>query len=398
MTYPYSAPSNVIDGVDDLTATLWNTVVVAPLNDLLALLGDDPAGTAGSIEARLGAEHNDDGTHSTITATAVNVTGNISVSGNITVGGTAGADVIGLGETPDANIGIKMRVANSSVAMRVNTTGAGYYAVMDVNNDVTNVFDLIVAVAAAEFHILQVQSSVTYVRSSGGANGSTSFEMSDNVVLNQSFSGNNNVPNIITFTRSTGSTPIDGFGQRTLYQLDTSTTDYQDAAAFDVIETTADHATFTTRIAWLLRNSGAALAEYMRLTPAEFTVGTSGVGLVTFRNGAAVGNVMAILAETRPLAGAAADSYAATLSIAPTYTHGSGVTLTRHSYINIPRPVLTNVTLTDAAVFRFTAAAGTHEAVDAGTTKSSPGTVNAWVKINISGVIYYLPAYTSKTS
>lgn len=55
-------------------------------------------------------------------------------------------------------------------------------------------------------------------------------------------------------------------------------------------------------------------------------------------------------------------------------------------------------TITDAAVFRFDAAIGTHKAVDSGTTKTSPGTVTAWVKVNINGTIHYMPAYSSKTT
>jgi acetaldehyde dehydrogenase (acetylating) len=54
--------------------------------------------------------------------------------------------------------------------------------------------------------------------------------------------------------------------------------------------------------------------------------------------------------------------------------------------------------MTDAHVFRFDAAIGTHKAVDSGTTKTSPGTVSAWVKININGATHYMPAYASKTT
>ena len=46
----------------------------------------------------------------------------------------------------------------------------------------------------------------------------------------------------------------------------------------------------------------------------------------------------------------------------------------------------------------FDAAAGTHKAVDSGTTKTSPGTVSVWMKINVNGTVHYVPAYTSKTS
>jgi hypothetical protein len=74
-------------------------------------------------------------------------------------------------------------------------------------------------------------------------------------------------------------------------------------------------------------------------------------------------------------------------------------TLTRLNYFDLSNPSLqSSAVLTDAAVFRFDAAAGTHKAVDASSTKTTPGTVDAWVKVNINGTIYYMPAYTSKTT
>lgn len=74
-------------------------------------------------------------------------------------------------------------------------------------------------------------------------------------------------------------------------------------------------------------------------------------------------------------------------------------TVTRLNYFKIANPVLTgSAVVTDAAVFQFDAAAGTHKAVDGASTKTSPGTVIAWVKINVNGTIHYIPAYTSKTS
>ena len=54
--------------------------------------------------------------------------------------------------------------------------------------------------------------------------------------------------------------------------------------------------------------------------------------------------------------------------------------------------------VTDAAVFRFDAAAGTHKAVAAASTKTTPGGVDAWIKTNINGVLFYTPAYLSMTA
>jgi hypothetical protein len=98
-------------------------------------------------------------------------------------------------------------------------------------------------------------------------------------------------------------------------------------------------------------------------------------------------------AATRTIAALTADS--ASLQIAPTIN--GAFTLTRLNYIECAQFAGTS-TVTDAAALSFPAAAGTHKAVDAGTTKTTPGTVNAWMKINVNGTIYYLPAYTSKTT
>jgi hypothetical protein len=95
--------------------------------------------------------------------------------------------------------------------------------------------------------------------------------------------------------------------------------------------------------------------------------------------------------------GTTVDGYSGAIGMTPVYT-GSSQTLTRHNYFDIQRPTLTSVTLTDACLFRFPAGAGTHEAVDGSSTKTSPGSVDAWVKINLNGTVAYIPAYFSKTS
>ena len=73
-------------------------------------------------------------------------------------------------------------------------------------------------------------------------------------------------------------------------------------------------------------------------------------------------------------------------------------TLDRYNYIQIEDPSLaTGSTLTDACVLHFDENAGTHKAVDSGTTHSGIGTPEAWIKVNINDTIHYLPAYNSKT-
>jgi hypothetical protein len=96
-----------------------------------------------------------------------------------------------------------------------------------------------------------------------------------------------------------------------------------------------------------------------------------------------------------------ADGAVAAIRLTPTYTASSAQTVTRHNYLFLDNVTGTGAgpaSITDAAVMRFNAAAGTHKAVDSGTTKTTPGTVDAWVKININGTLYYIPSYTSKTS
>jgi len=104
---------------------------------------------------------------------------------------------------------------------------------------------------------------------------------------------------------------------------------------------------------------------------------------------------------TDTITGGVTDGYCGSLRITPTYSAGTAQTVTRHNYIDVNSPTLSGAgpaAVTDACVFRFNAAAGTHKAVDGNTTKSTPGTVNAWLKCNVNGTVYFTPMYTSKTS
>lgn len=103
--------------------------------------------------------------------------------------------------------------------------------------------------------------------------------------------------------------------------------------------------------------------------------------------------------------GTIADAFSSALTLDPAYngTDGSDITVTRHNYIDVQDVSAVNsgagnYVIGDGCVFRFDAAAGTHVAVDSGTTKTSPGTVDAWVKINLNGTVHYIPSYTSKTT
>lgn len=101
-------------------------------------------------------------------------------------------------------------------------------------------------------------------------------------------------------------------------------------------------------------------------------------------------------AGTATITGAVTDGYQSGLSLTPAYS--GAFTVTRHNFITCDNPSLASTTLTDACVFRFNAAAGTHKAVDAATTKTTPGGVDAWIKMNLNGTLIYVPGYLSKTS
>jgi hypothetical protein len=104
---------------------------------------------------------------------------------------------------------------------------------------------------------------------------------------------------------------------------------------------------------------------------------------------------------TQTITGGVTDGYAGAVTLDPGYTAATALTVTRHNYIdvqNVSNAGAGPSAVTDACVMRFDAAAGTHKAVDAATTKTTPGGVDSWLKINVNGAIMYIPAYTSKTA
>lgn len=103
------------------------------------------------------------------------------------------------------------------------------------------------------------------------------------------------------------------------------------------------------------------------------------------------------IAEVKTLAASPADGYAGTVTLDPGYT--GAFTVTRHNYIDAQNvSVAASAVVTDAALVRFDAAAGTHKAVDGSSTKATVTAVDAWIKFNVNGTIYYAPMYTSKTT
>lgn len=99
------------------------------------------------------------------------------------------------------------------------------------------------------------------------------------------------------------------------------------------------------------------------------------------------------MTHTAVLTGSVTDAYS---NVNTTAVNGA-FTVTRYNWFNLANPTGSS-TITSAYVWRFNAAAGTHKCVDAGTTKTTPTGVGAWMKINISGTVYFVPTYASKTA
>lgn len=107
------------------------------------------------------------------------------------------------------------------------------------------------------------------------------------------------------------------------------------------------------------------------------------------------------------ITGGVTDGYNGSLRLTPTYDAGSALTVTRHDYIDLNGVALTGAgpaALTDAAVFRFDAAIGTHKATasnaavavtlgSTGPTGSTAGAPQGWIKINVNGTLRYIPCW-----
>ncbi len=108
-----------------------------------------------------------------------------------------------------------------------------------------------------------------------------------------------------------------------------------------------------------------------------------------------------IPAGTSTIVGGVTDGYTSGIRLTPTYSAATAQTVTRHNYLDVNDPVLSGAgpaALTDACVLRFNAAAGTHKATKAATTKTTPGGVDAWIIYNMNGTLMYGPLYLSTTA
>ncbi len=106
------------------------------------------------------------------------------------------------------------------------------------------------------------------------------------------------------------------------------------------------------------------------------------------------------VAGTSVITGGVTDGYTASARYTPTYS--GAFTVTRHNYLDLNNVTLaSSAVLTDAAVFRFDAAPGTHSALASNgavvVTITGVGptgaqtTIQGWMKINVNGTLRYMP-------
>ncbi len=157
----------------------------------------------------------------------------------------------------------------------------------------------------------------------------------------------------------------------------------------------------------VFQNSGTSIAQVRGLSATSLGI-TDGMGAnawCTFSGSAAAGTTPALAAVgTSTITGGVTDGYNGSLRLTATYDAATVQTVTRHNYFDIPNVLLTGggpAALTDACVFRFNAAAGTHAALAAdgivAVTFTGVGptgaqlTIQGWMKINVNGTLRYVP-------
>lgn len=128
--------------------------------------------------------------------------------------------------------------------------------------------------------------------------------------------------------------------------------------------------------------------------------GGTGSGSVTNFSISNESNAIHTNVGTLVMTGGVTDGFVGAWRAQPTYDQA--FTVTRHNYFDLLTPLLTNsAVMTDAAVFRFDAAPGTHKALAAdgavAVTFTSLGptgaqtTIQGWLKINVNGTLRYIP-------
>jgi len=138
---------------------------------------------------------------------------------------------------------------------------------------------------------------------------------------------------------------------------------------------------------------GSATCSILAVNASDLLLGTNNTTYWTLQGSSAAVKGLLTHAPSLTLSAGPADLTLHTISpvIAGAFT------VTRLDYIQLTQ-YTGAATVTDAAVFSFNAAAGTHKATVGATTKVTVTAVTAWLKVNMNGTILYSPLYASTTA
>jgi len=144
--------------------------------------------------------------------------------------------------------------------------------------------------------------------------------------------------------------------------------------------------------------------RFTSVSDGTFTMQENAAGNIFTLTAASTTGSFQTLAHVLTITGTVTDGYSSALKLAPGYTAATAQTVTRHNYLDLANVTVAGVgpaAVTDAAVFRFNAATGTHSALAANgsvaTAITSLGptgaqtTIQGWMKINVNGTLRYIP-------
>lgn len=242
---------------------------------------DDPSATnEGRLGVGAGGTNNALLTSSTSGSTGVTYAGGTAIGISETTNTNGGTITItNTGDTDPANdltVSDTVRtVSAASTHSKYPTAAAVWNAISGatagsgdiLNGGNTTGATVVIGTNDANALELETNGETRYAISTTGAETSTS-----------TVSNTNSVANTATLVANSTGTAATGFGIRHLYQLETSTTNAQDAAAVETSWSDATHATRKGKIGWWLQNVVAGgLTEHMSL-------GTSDGGTLTLGN------------------------------------------------------------------------------------------------------------------
>jgi len=150
--------------------------------------------------------------------------------------------------------------------------------------------------------------------------------------------------------------------------------------------------------------SVATTDEYEAFWGLRDTGGLGGItDYIALLKTATVGSIRAVkhlfrteIEETEVITALVADGGSARLTFDPEYSGAFAVT--RHAYMDFQGvSLVSGATITDTVLAKLPAVATTSPVI-AGTTKTTPGTVDKWVEVEIGGVLHHIPAYISTTT